>query len=484
MRGILNHTNEFICPGAFCELPLERDSVITFRAYSSDGTVSSPVNATIRVALTDAGYTLKIDTLEPTRLFIDSCSQVWGFEGASSGEWSVFPQSPRLLNTDKNLHYLASELVSAGLVDVSNCPGGGYGPEGLNGCAIEKAMPVVLEWQNQYDFNVWLAGRDHGIPPKILKTLIEVESQFWPGNSRFFMEEFGLAQINQLGTDALLRWDKDFYDRVCPNVLGDCSERYLRQPTDLRAMLRGYVLRTMDAECPTCRYGMDMVKAQKSIHTIARALRSTCVDTNLILDTYDFQASYEELWKYTLATYHSGFQCMQDGIETSLVVNAEQNWSSVANVIPCSGTRDYVENFWAALGGFEAGRLTPGESKAGLVAPVFLATRTPVPSPTPNVSHAKIKVQAFIDLDGDGLPSGDEWLDGILVQLHLASGALLEGRTDDGEVNFDLTGYPIGMRLTTDLPGLYRSVTFDLPQQGTVPVVFIFTRPELPAGLP
>jgi len=34
------------------------------------------------------------------------------------------------------------------------------------------------------------------------------------------------------------------------------------------------------------------------------------------------------------------------------------------------------------------------------------------------------------------------------------------------------------------LPGLYRSETITVPEQGTIPVIFIFSQPTLPTVIP
>jgi hypothetical protein len=107
----------------------------------------------------------------------------------------------------------------------------------------------MIEWQNQYDDYMWLVSRDDGIPPKILKTLLEIESQFWPGNQRFYMDEIGLGQVNQLGMDVLLRRDPALY-LVC-----SCPFELLTPYVSLEPKLSDdprAVLGSIDATCPTC----------------------------------------------------------------------------------------------------------------------------------------------------------------------------------------------------------------------------------------
>jgi hypothetical protein len=116
---------------------------------------------------------------------------------------------PFQLNTRKTLHTLATQLILSGIVETNDCPAGGLSLslDWPTACGLERASTAMIAWQNQFDEHIWLASRDQGIPPKVLKTLIEIESQFWPGNSRFYIDEIGLGQINQLGLDVLLRQD-------------------------------------------------------------------------------------------------------------------------------------------------------------------------------------------------------------------------------------------------------------------------------------
>ncbi len=103
-------------------------------------------------------------------------------------------------------------------------------------CGLEKASSAMIEWQDWFDEYIWFSGKYHGIPPKILKTLIEAELEFWPGNSRFYVDEIGLGQINQLGVDVLLRRDPSLYKDMCPTVLSDCALPYLSLDASQQAL--------------------------------------------------------------------------------------------------------------------------------------------------------------------------------------------------------------------------------------------------------
>ncbi|MGE5250146.1 MAG: hypothetical protein ACM3QS_08000, partial [Bacteroidota bacterium] len=129
-------------------------------------------------------------------------------------------------------------------------------------------------------------------------------------------------------------------------------------------------------------------------------------------------------------------------------------------------------------------RYTAGPSPLVQFSPIF-ATRTPIPSPTPILSSARVLVGVYMDANGDSTPQPAEGLNGIPVQLTFPDGRVLNGVTDaQGQAAFDMTGERMGLKVIVSLPGLYRTYVLYLPQAGTVPVVFIFGQPVLPRTLP
>jgi len=489
VRGKINQV-EFVCLGTHCELPVIEDSVIVFKAYSSSGVTSEQIMATIRVDELNGRYFVTIGAYVPPILFVDTCADIWGASGASYLDWARFPQSPNQLNTKRVLHYLASQLIISGAVDTSDCPGGGLIEMVPNACGLERASSAMIEWQNRYDLDIWLSGKDNGIPPILLKQLIEYESQFWPKSTRFFLYEYGLAQINQLGTDVALRWDRDLYNDVCRSVLADCHLSYYQNSESSRSMVRGALTSMLNADCPECSFGLDLDKAHQSIWLIARIMRSNCLDAKYLLGEYGYSATYEDYWKFTLVTYHSGSWCLQNAVRSVARPGSHINWAQVSPRLDCPGAREYVDEFWASLITFRDDQLQPGEVEGGWVVPTLLPTPTPLPSPTstpsptPVLSDAKIRVQVFMDINANGSKDEFEGLDGIFVRLTMDSGVVLSGISVDGEVVFDMSGYPVGSRGTVSLPGLYRSRGIILPLHGEVQVMFVFTEPILPTDLP
>ncbi|HLO13475.1 MAG TPA: hypothetical protein VK206_01505, partial [Anaerolineales bacterium] len=197
IRGFVD-ADEFICTQSPCAVRLKTSSRLVFAAYADTGESSETVIASVSVTEVTDGYLVTIDSVSQFSSFSNSCSFAWGVADEANVTWDDFVQFPYEIHTKKTLHTLATHLLLNGIVDAHDCPAGGLSI-GLNwptACGLEHASAKMIEWQNQFDDYIWLASKNQGIPPKILKTLIEIESQFWPGNARFYLDEFGLGQVN------------------------------------------------------------------------------------------------------------------------------------------------------------------------------------------------------------------------------------------------------------------------------------------------
>lgn len=510
IRGFVN-TTEFICTQSPCAVNLQTSSRLVFAAYAETGESSETVIASVSVAQTDAGYLVTIDSVSQFTVFNNSCSVAWGIAEDPNATWDDFVQFPHELHTQKTLHNLATQLIINGVVDASDCPAGGLslGLDWPTACGLERATGAMIEWQNQYDDHIWLASRDQGIPPKILKTLIEVETQFWPGNARRFLDEYGLGQVNQLGIDVLLRRDPTFYQLVCPSVLSDCSRSYVSLEPQQQAMIRGAVVSLfIDASCPTCEYGFDLNKAKESIALLAMLFRANCQQVDYILgitilpdpdaDAATATAavatvaaggdtgttSYEDLWRFTFLSYHSGLSCFQQAVIATRRDNLPVTWENLEDRIPCRGGADYVNAFMNNLAAFDFYLLDTTGAEDVLAAPTIIPTRTPVPTPTVYVSSATVRVQVFMDRNGNQSPDEGEWIDAMTVLLETSTNEQITQRTENGITIFDMSGFTPGIGINVSLPGLYRNERFTLPEEGEVVVTFMFEAPPLPTLIP
>ncbi len=511
IRGLVN-SREFVCPSSSCVMYLDSSSSFVFRAYSDSGAVSEDVIATVSVSQVPTGYQVTVNSISQFSTFTNSCARAWGVFDENNATWDDFVQFPFELNTNRTLHTLATQLILNGIVDASGCPAGGLSI-GLNwptACGLEKSRSKMIEWQNQYDDYIWNASKNYGIPPKILKTLIEIESQFWPGNSRFYLDEYGLGQINQLGVDVLLRSDPTLYQRVCPSVLSDCSTPYISLDSGTQAMIRGAVVSLADATCPTCEYGLDLNKAKESVSLIAMVLKANCEQVDVIIsqnykkepDEDADQATataaaatlaaggstgdtaYEDLWRFTFAAYHSGVSCFQQAVIATKKNDEPVTWEHVRKELKCKSGRDYADGFMDVLQAFDFYRYQITDADVVLPVSTIVPTRTPVPTSTPYISTAQIKVQVFMDRNGNLAPDEGEWIDAMSVLLSTSNNEQITQRTQDGITVFDMTGYPPGLGINVSLPGLYREQNLVLPAQGEVTVTFRFEQPALPTSIP
>jgi len=504
-------TREFICAAPPCVVYLEPGTTrFVFRAYSDTGEASEEIIASVRVSQVDNGYVVIIDSVSQFTVFTDSCSLTWDVSNAEEVTWDDFVQFPYQINTKKTLHYLATQLLLTGIVDASDCPAGGLslGLDWPTGCGLERATSKMIEWQNQYDDYIWLVSRDDGIPPKILKTLLEIESQFWPGNQRFYLDEIGLGQVNQLGMDVLLRRDPALYLKFCSIVLSDCTRPYLSLEPAQQAMIRGAVVSTMDATCSTCPNGVDLPKAKESVLLIGKLLEANCQQVEAILNQAippdpDADAAtataavattvaggstgnttYEDLWRFTLSSYHNGSSCLQDAIRTVRKAKLPVTWENVSEQLTCRGGADYVDGFMNNLFSFDLYLYEPSDADILITQATIVSTRTPVPTPTVFISSAQVRVQVFMDRNGNNTPDDGEWIDAMTVLLTTTANDQITQRTQNGIAVFDMSGYTPGIGITVSLPGLYRSESFELPEQGEVTVTFMFEQPPLPTVLP
>jgi hypothetical protein len=126
----------------------------------------------------------------------------------------------------------------------------------------------------------------------------------------------------------------------------------------------------------------------------------------------------------------------------------------------------------------------PSQASTVVVAPTIIPTRTPVPSPTAFISTATVRVEVFMDRNGNSAPDEGEGIDAMSVLLETSTNQQITQRTQNGVTVFDMSGFTPGIDINVSLPGLYRNERFELPQQGEVIVTFIFEAPPLPTSIP
>jgi hypothetical protein len=273
-------------------------------------------------------------------------------------------------------------------------------------------------------------------------------------------------------------------------------------------MIRGALVHLADASCADCQYGIDLNKARESVSLFARLLVANCQQVDAMINAVvvpdrDADAatataavatiaaggntestSYEDLWRFTFLSYHSGMNCFQQALVATKKAKQPVNWENIAKRLKCKGAENYVDGFMNNLASFDFYLLDVTDQNAVISAPTIVPTRTAVPTPTVFVSDATVKVQVFMDRNGNTSPDDGEWIDAMTVLLETSANQQVTQRTQNGIAIFDMSGYTPGIGVNVSLPGLYRNQRFDLPETGEVTVTFMFEQPPLPTLIP
>jgi len=364
IEGMLNG-EPFICK-AECELPLsdtnDEDGIeLDFWAYSSYGDSSEPFHAKIRVVILDdtlpGERTWYVDVLSSqwTGSPTASCSQTWESFPPIYGvpAWLTTPVDANGLASDIPYSYLARNLIIQGLVDVSNCPDSGFLVSGQASiCGLEAAQPQVEQWQNRFDEQIYTVAGESGIPAQLLKNLFSRESQFWPGIGTEGPEA-GLGQLTLNGADTTLLWNASFYSQYCPLVLdvSVCQKPYALLKPAFQELLQSALVRSVNAFCGDCPYGLDLEQANSSVRTFAETLQANCEQTGHIVQN-TFKAApglvsdYDDLWRFTLVNYNAGSGCLILALQDTRKAGEPVDWLHVsAHLTPvCKGAKDYVSD--------------------------------------------------------------------------------------------------------------------------------------------
>ena len=355
----------FFCDGDTCTLPLAPTSLqgatIDFWVDSSYGDSSEIFTAQVRVMDTGVsqtpgggGWYVDVISTQWQGVPLASCARIWdAFPSVGSPPgWLSTPDGFELLASDEPYFYLAGRLITQGLVDVSDCASGGMLPNGYaDVCGLEKARPIVEEWQNQFDNRIIEVANETGVPAQLMKNLFAQESQFWPGEFRVNYE-FGLGQITDQGADVIFLWNPEFYDQFCPLVLSEiaCEQGYLGLKTKDQEILRGALALQARADCPDCPTGVDLTNTHFSVSLFANTLQANCSQVSRSIYTATNMmsgsvASYEDLWRFTVANYHAGPGCVSYAIHLAWENSVELTWDEVKTHFtePCKGVVPYVE---------------------------------------------------------------------------------------------------------------------------------------------
>lgn len=365
IEGVFDGT-PFLCNGSECTLQLQPTPVqgilIEFWANSSYGDSTERYTAQVRILDTGVssvpgttGWYVDVISTQWRGAPVASCARIWeAFPPAGPPvDWLSTPEYSALIASNQLYFYLAGRLIASGQVNATECPTGGLLPNGYaNACGIEKSRALLIEWQNQFDNRIVQVARETGVPAQLMKNLFAQESQFWPGVFRVPFE-LGLGQITDNGTDSILLWNSEFYYQFCPLVLAEetCQAGYLHLTKDQKALLRGALASQAGADCSDCPEGIDLAKAEFSVSLFAHSLVANCEQVNQTIYTATRLisgqvATYEDLWRFTIANYHAGPGCLSYAIHSAWLGIYPLTWQDVSkNFTPaCQGVVPYVND--------------------------------------------------------------------------------------------------------------------------------------------
>lgn len=360
----------FSCPGGACDLPLNPTGLdgvkVDFWAESSYGDASEVYSAQVRVIPWGDFANPDDPSADTPTYYVDVLSSQWLGEGRStcSEIWQAFlpidgppdwlrtPQLAEHLETDNDYYLLAGILIKQGIVAAGHCPSGGLETNGAaTTCGMEAAKPFVDEWQNQFNSEIIQVANQTGVPAQLMKNIFSRESQFWPGIYEKVYEA-GLGHLSDVGADAVLLWNPSFYSQFCPLILseGTCQRGFGNLDIDQQEMLRGALVQKVNAACPDCPVGIDLVQANFSISIFARSILANCEQVRQLVYNNTGQQpgqviNYEDLWKFTLLNYTSGVGCLGNAIQRTINNGNTLTWENVSyNLQPaCRTGIEYVD---------------------------------------------------------------------------------------------------------------------------------------------
>jgi len=298
---------------------------------------------------------LDIQQQEP-KTYVDTCALIWQSPTTFRPPWLAIPSHSVSIATYNDYYYLAGRLIANNLVNASDCPSGGLRGNGYaNECGMDAARELNYFWQNQFDNNIIDEALEVGIPAQVLKNLFAQESQFWPGTFlrpyHLSSYHFGLGQITSPGVDSLLMYDTNFYNETCKLFLSKetCSVSYVRLSRENKAILRGAVVAQVNADCPECVTGVDLERTKLSISLTAQVLVANCIQMGEIVSKSTLYipgsvATYEDLWRFTIANYHVGSGSTAYAINKAWDKFGILTWSEVARHIEDEDVIRYVDN--------------------------------------------------------------------------------------------------------------------------------------------
>jgi len=382
------------CAAPTCDVPLqptpEEGVEILFSFTATSGAGSVPQRARVRVVMAPlppgtplAAWQVEVLGSQFRDDRMDRCGLAWdslpGLKDRPS--WLSIPEESDELWTSEPYVYLEERLSNLGLAE-DGFAGDGFLLAPADHFNVgERSETLIVLWQNQFDAAILDAALLRGLPAPLIKRMFATESQFWPG-SYPEIKKVGLGHMSEFGADTLLLWSPPYFAEFCPQVLhpDSCKRGYSLMPEDQKAMVRAALLGAVNSDCADCTFGLDLVKAGRSVAIFSESLIAYCSQTGQVMvnatrNTPGLLSTYEDLWRFTLANYNAGSGCMTQALSTTWRLRQPMDWSHVATNLPagCQSAIEYVSKVLVEK---------PVQTTAGVEEPLSLtAAHAPGPGP-------------------------------------------------------------------------------------------------------
>lgn len=214
------------------------------------------------------------------------------------------PAVPADLATRQPYALLAGNLLWHGLAfpDCDGWSGLVPGTHNANECGLRSAAAPLLEWQNRWDVAIYQAAVETGVPPRLLKSVIGIESQWWPWATGP-VGETSMIQVTDGALDLSLRYSLPLYRQFCTMALAPsrCERGYatLRpwEQEAIRLVLRNSI--TMPGGPHDAGWTADVTA---DMPTYARILAAHYCAAG--------EVAPSPSWENALILYHAGGACL------------------------------------------------------------------------------------------------------------------------------------------------------------------------------
>ena len=165
------------------------------------------------------------------------------------------------------------------------------------------------DWQNKWDAVIFNTAVTAAVPARLLKSMISVESQYWPLWEPSDAGEVGMLQITDSGADIALRYSPKQHEKYCSQAIDPsrCDLGYQVLSSDEQQRIRDVYRR--DLMCQLCTLEEAARKVTDSMQIYA--------DTLAAFRCYAGEVPHDpaaDIWDVTVALFNAGPGCVSSGI--------------------------------------------------------------------------------------------------------------------------------------------------------------------------